>query len=417
MPAAMPVNSAASSRPSTSSSSVHASQASTRVKQVRQPIDDLGADEDAEGEIDDEFLQLLPPSPKPPPVPAKKLSGRDTSTAKGKQVAASRKAVNASSNAARPDDDSEPEEALLNQIRFPPQSIPAPAPAPAPVPAPAPKAKAPSKPARQKKSAAMTKAEKAALAASTAFRSFPKPRPSQLPAAAAPPASTPSTIKSFAPTAAAKREREAEELAPEAPATVPAPQPRKRQKVAQPVAAPKPEKPKEPFSLALPTGSEFNLPGSVSAPALAGGSSRSGNASPPDETAPTADDSEEEDWMEVQPSASAPAIPTASQPQVRDIQMEVVIPEATRRPEPQEPMDGSDGLAAGEEDFLQDMFDEAAEEEVQEDDFLQDAYGESQPSVSAPPLSMNDLAKETLGDTLWGDDDDDTSEDSESDDE
>jgi len=349
-------------------------------------------------------------------------------SSKGKQTAVPKPRVRPAAKVpppapppARVSEDSEPEEALAKQIR------------PPPLPAPAVKGKAAggAKAPRQRKSAAMTKAEKAAIAASTAFRSFPKPRPSQLPPQPAASGATsviskPPLPASSQPVSGTKRERVTEPSAVgEAAHSALQPRP-KRQKVAPTPALPKPEKAKEPFSLALPTGSEFSLPSSVSAPSalFVGPSSNTVPTPSPlhEPVAPAADDSEEEDWDEVQPSASAstPTLPTPQQP-VRAIQMEVIIPTASPRPDPMDNVDGSDGLPAGDEDFLQDMFDEAAEDDAPEDDFLQDALEETF-EVRAPPKSMAELAQAELGadlgeDPLWPDDDeDDTSDDSSDDD-
>ena len=436
--AAMPVSSASSSRPSTSSSS--GQPLANRTKQFRQPVEDIGADEDAEGEIDDEFLGLLAPTTKPlTAVPKQK----DASNGKGKKVDSSNRSNKqaASTWPLRQDDDSEPEEALSKQIR-PPPPAPAPAPAPTPTPATAPKAKAAggAKAARGTTSAAMKKAKKAAQASSV-FRSFPKPTlppaPAAAPAAAAaPPSATPSSATlpasrsapstvNAAKQASSKREREGE-VGPASEVVAPAAtsQPRqKRQKVNAKVAQTKVEKPKEPVALALP-GTEFNLPGSVSAPAITPSSAaQSSNVAAPATGPP--DDSEEEDWDEVEPSANEPSAnePASSAshpPPMRSIHMEVVIPESNPRPEHQEPVDGSDGMAAGDDDFLMDMFDdEPAEDEAQpeDDDFLESAFEESQPSNPPPPVSMNDLAKEELGGLWGGEEDEESSDDSESDDE
>ncbi|KAH8105483.1 RNA polymerase II transcription elongation factor-domain-containing protein [Cristinia sonorae] len=418
-----PIASASSSRPSTSSSLSQPLQSSSRGKPSRQAVADTGGhDEDAEGDIDDDFLDLLPATTTQPPTITKKTAGKElTAITKGKQTAASGMANRAPANQsrpappARPSDDSEPEEALSKQIRPTPSASQT---------APAAKAtKAATGTKVRKKSAAMSKVEKLAK---SAFRSFPPPRPA--PSQMQPSASTSSVLPK--PTAesppkltvGAKREREAE-VQPPPPAPAPATASQLRQKRQKILPTPKPEKPKEPFSLALPTGSEFNLPSAISAPSIIATAPPAAAATPEPVAAAAAEDSDPDDWDEVvQLSASAPVLPTPQPPPlqpVRAIQMEVIIPTASRRPEPDPPVvDGSDGLLGGDEDFLQDMFDEEAAEEdadpeAAEDDFLQDAMIEK-----PPPKSMNDLALEGALGPLWGDDDDDDSSDeSESDDE
>lgn len=389
----------------------------SRTRPGRPPIEDEGHDEDAEGEIDEDLLNLLPQPTKPQPT-VKKSSEKDKASSvvtKGKQsVAASRKSgssvVPAPGPAPRPSEDSEPDEPLVKQMK--PQAA-----------ALATKAKAPAKAPKQQRSAAMRKAEKAAMA----FRPFSKPPRQQAPQ---PPPNVKSSLVASgnvpsASSSATGTKRDRDVMEPQVADAPPRPQPRPKRPKVTPHAAPKPEKPKEPLDLALPTGSAFSLPSSVSAPALSVAAPSSSNAGPvkdvADEPVVGGGDSEDEDWEPIQPSESAPAVST-SQPQapIRSIQMEVIIPEPSPRAESPVHVDGSDGIAAGEDDFLQDMFDEAAEEdadpEAAEDDFLQDAFGEA-PVESAPVKSMKDLAQEEfgdlgMGDTLWGDDDEDTSDDS-----
>ncbi|THH33798.1 hypothetical protein EUX98_g462 [Antrodiella citrinella] len=408
----LPVGSANSSRPSTSSSGASSAQPLSRSRQIHTTIEDNGGhDEDAEGEPDDDFMDVVSVTAKAPAsLPKRPVTDKDApapSNGKGKQAAPKRKTKSAATipapapPPARVSEESEPEEALSKQVR----------PLPPAVPVAKGKAAAGAKTARPKKSGPMAKAEKAAMAASTAFRSFPKPRISQLPSQPAVSGSTSTTnqpassLPALLPSASGtKREREAE-----TPAVRPTPQPRpKRQKIV-PTSIPKPEKTKEPFSLALPTGSEFSLPSSVSAPTgLPAGASSSvvPTPSPPNESAAQpADDSEEEEWDEP----------------VRAIQMEVIIPTAAPHPDPMETVDNSDGLAAGDDDFLLDMFDEAAEDDAPEDDFLQDAMEEAS-EVRAPPKTMAELAQTQFSgadvdDPLWPDDDeDDTSDDTSDDD-
>ncbi|TCD70478.1 hypothetical protein EIP91_003239 [Steccherinum ochraceum] len=415
----LPPSSAASSRPSTSSSS---SQALSRTRPGRPPVEDEGHDEDAEGEIDEDLLNLLPQPTKSLPA-AKKSSEKEkvsSTTTKGRQSAAIIRKSGASAMSSsilapvpsRPSEDSEPEEPLVKQVR--PQAA-----------APAGKAKAPTKAPKQQKSAAMRKAEKAALA----FRPFAKhprqPIPQPTPAFKTAVVSSGIVPSASAPSTSTKRDRDTMEQ-PVADAPVPAPprpQPRPKRPKITPQAAPKPEKPKEPLDLALPTGSAFNLPSSVSAPAVPTAASSSSSTVPAKHVADEpAADSEDEDWEPVQPSESAPAVSTSqSQAPIRSIQMEDVIPEPSPRAESPVHIEGSDGVVVGEDDFLQDMFDEEeADPEAAEDDFLQDAFGEAPeaPADLAPVKSMNDLAQEEFGDlgmggdTLWGDDDDDTSDDS-----
>ncbi|KAH9950083.1 RNA polymerase II transcription elongation factor-domain-containing protein [Amylocystis lapponica] len=342
--------------------------------------------EDAEGEIDDEIAAILPSTPLPsaPPLPAAKSHTAQGITVRAKHAAANSAAstpLRLKREALKMEEEEESEGEIVEGRTQPRVHPPDPPPAQAPPKAPPPAARAPAR------------AKSSAKPAAPPPTSAPRPRPSQPaqpPAAKAQPAAP-------APAPSKKREYgadvEEETLEFGRPSR---PLPAKRARPSPPPPPPPPPQPQaaQPFSLALPGGPAatapvgLSFPGSSSATTAPVGLSFPGSSSaavslPP---AAPADDSDNEDWDEVQPGA------------LRAIEMEEIVPTATAEEEEEEE---EIDMNAFEAELNQAVGEDAPAGMEEEEDFLAGA--------------VSPVAERATG-VDWGDEDDySSSEDSEED--
>ncbi|KAF7792121.1 hypothetical protein EIP86_003151 [Pleurotus ostreatoroseus] len=387
MQATVPVSRSIPSSSSSSASSSHVPLSQTHSrKQALDAASRLEAElelelneEDAPGDLDEEFEQLVPDDPpKKAPLAKREATTKPKATLKGKARAApSSPALPRPKPAAQKEEEEESEGEIIEK----PKKVTAPTTLP---------------PVRQsastkQKPAPRVPQEPAPTLPVVKEKPTPRPRP-LLVNHALPPKPSPALPASASAAApkkvlGKKREYPSEETFDLTPITQPSPPKRARR-------SPSPKsKPKEEFSLALPGGPGISLP---PAPPVAA----------PD---PAADSDESEEWDDVLPvSSNVPPVPMPPPPG-HAIVMEEIEPEPTRIPPPQE--DGEDEGEEIDEDLFAAQLDEHLVDE-------EDGEGEpamsplSDPHAAGVPMSMNAYAGGSAGENIWGDDDDDDDSDS-----
>ncbi|CAL1702104.1 unnamed protein product [Somion occarium] len=384
-----------SSRPSTTVSTPPYQTSASRPAKAPAPSDDLEAElnmlleEDADGEPEDETTSFL-------------VSSANAGTTKGKAPARnlnkpSTKASKPSRNTARnvsqmeqEEEDSEVDRPLAQSVsrRVPSTTKAAPT-KPQPVKAPSP-VKPPSR------------------VISPPHPSLP-PKPQVSPVVSK---QTPAKINS---TSVSSRKRD--RPATQDDESMPKPSPPKRTKLPPPKSSTTkkpPPKEEEAFVLELPgTSSMPGLPPILSQPAVP-------VSEPPVEAQ---DDSEEEEWDDViAPITNAgPSVPVVAPPP-RNIQMEEIVPTASRTEDPySQVVTLSEDEDVGMDDFEKSLHEELDNlDNIEEEDFLTAAMTASAPeSQGGRPMSLNELAAAGAGgeaDNIWGDDDDYSSSDDSDDD-